>query len=258
MTLLYAYLDESGIHDPSPIVAVAGFAMTKPDWTSFEVEWLEELNRFRCDGYPISAFHSLECEHGQGEFTGIAREIREWFPPRLAKIIAKYRPLSIWSAVARDDWEAVADSTLRSTYPHPFYFCFEHCAMEMASWSARYTAGSGIAVVYSEQDEFKDTIQTIWRAYKQAQSVAPEVTSFTTTSYRNCVPLQAADLLAFECFRLWEARGFTAADGRPLEENRRARELLSHGANDFGGMHTRETIERAARLLSDGTFRPRR
>jgi hypothetical protein len=204
---------------------------------------------FTEEGFPISAFHSVECESGEGEFFGIQKEIRQTFPPRLAILMPKRQYLSIWSAVVKEDWWEATNEAFRAIYPDPFYFCFEHCAREMAHWSERVAGGSDVALVYSEQLEFQNRIQTIWSAYDRAKNIAP-LSSFATASYKKCVPLQAADLMAYECFKYWDALEFTDGQGRSLPL-RPAMDILSDGASGFGGLHTKQTIARAVKSFQE-------
>jgi hypothetical protein len=198
--LLYAYFDESGIDPRQPFVAVGGIMATKAKWERIEADWMKELDRFRCKGFPISAFHATECEAGDGEFFGIQKEIRDTWPPRLAKIIEKHSPICIWAAIKRVDWNELTDEAFRQEYPNPFYLCFEWCAEEMVRWQEEVGETTPIALVYSEQKEFEGRVQLIWNAYDRAKKLAP-LNSFTTASYKECVPLQAADLVATELYR---------------------------------------------------------
>ena len=101
--MLRAYFDESGTDPRQPVVAVGGLMASKAKWERIEAEWTAELGRFRGEGFPISAFHATECEAGEGEFFGIAKEIRDTWPPRLAKIVERHKPICIWSAISRAD-----------------------------------------------------------------------------------------------------------------------------------------------------------
>ena len=251
MVLARAYFDESGIHDGSPIVAVAGLMATEKRWTALEADWLAELGQFKAEGFPISAFHATECVYGERDFFGMPKEIRETYFARLAGIIEKHSPVCVWSSIALKDWDELADDKFRAAYPHPFYLCFEWCAYELARWQREVAQTSPIALVYSEQVEFKDRIKTIWDAYDRAKRVAP-LNSFTTASYKACVPLQAANLTAYECFRHWAV--FDGADGLRIARPG-AKALLTGASNlEMIGHHTRETLHSVIRQFHDGRW----
>lgn len=250
MVLVRAYFDESGIHAKSPIIAAGGLMATEKRWTALEADWLIELGRFKNEGFPISAFHSTECEAGEGEFFDIPKEIRDTFFIRLAKIVEKHAPICLWSSIEQQHWDELADEKFRDAYPHPFYLCFEWCAYEMARWQREVAESSPIALVYSEQQKFKDRVQLIWDAYDRAKRVAP-LNTFTTASYKVCVPLQAADLVAYECFRHWKE--FAAGSGGLKVARPGARALITPTSNiEMVGHHTRRTLENVIRQFHAG------
>jgi len=244
MAMLQAYFDESGIDGGSRVVAAGGCLATEQTWTTVESNWVAELNRFKDNGFPIAAFHSVDCEHGNGDFIGIQREIRQSFPPRLAATLPQQKVLLLWSAVVKDDWDAATDDAFREVYTDPFYFCFEHCARTISQWSMAVAGSREVAVMYSENKQYKGRIEAIWTAYSRAGTTG-NLKSFSTGSYKDYVPLQVADLVAYECLRYWDAMEFRVP--MTLPNLRPAADILSSGGYGFGGMHTRQTIERAVK-----------
>ena len=251
MVMVRAYFDESGIHNGSPVIAAGGLLATAKRWSALESDWIAELNRFEDEGFPISAFHSTDCESGNGDFFGMQKEIRDTYFLRLAKVIEKHKPLCVWSSIARRDWDELADEKFRAAYPHPFYLCFEWCAYELARWQKEVAETSPIALIYSEQKELQGKVQTIWEAYDRAKRIAP-FNSFTTASYKTCIPLQPADLVASECFRHWrnvEERGYST-EVRPG-----ASALITPSSNiEMMGHHTRRTLEHVIRQFHEGQW----
>lgn len=248
MLLARAYFDESGIHDGSPIVAAGGLMATEKRWSAIETDWLIELDRLKDDGFPISAFHATDCENGEGEFFGIEKPIRDTFFARLAKIIERHSPICVWSSIAKKDWDELADKKFQAEYPHPFYLCFEWCAYELARWQQEVAQSTPIALVYSEQEKFEGRVQLIWNAYDRAKRVAP-LNTFTTASYKVCVPLQAADLVAYECFKHW--KDFEPSTLRAPRPG--ANTLITSKSNiEMIGHHTRETLQDVIRQFHEG------
>jgi hypothetical protein len=70
----------------------------------------------------------------------------------------------------------------------------------MVRWQKEVGQTTPIALVYSEQKQFEDRVATIWDAYNRAKRLAP-INTFAMASYKDCVPLQAADLVATELYR---------------------------------------------------------
>ena len=199
--LFVAYLDESGIHDSSPITAVGGFVGHAETWVSFESDWREALG-----DVGITAFHAVDCEQGNGEFMKLPLELRYALANRLARIIAKADLLGVWRTVINDDWHATNfDDEFKQAHPKPFYLCFSGVAQKLVDWAARRADGSRLSLVYSEQQEFQEHIQEIWKAYNDGNRRG-KFSSFEMASYHDCVPLQAADLIAYEMNRDWQTR----------------------------------------------------
>src|SRR3990172_9008003 len=55
LMIFTAYADESGIHQQSGNIVLAGYVSTSPQWNSFETEWKEALA-----GFGIPAFHMTD------------------------------------------------------------------------------------------------------------------------------------------------------------------------------------------------------
>lgn len=234
MALLTVYFDESGTHGESRITAIGGLMGSKEEWESVESQWLDAIDVFADVG--LTWFHSSECESGDGEFEPIPVELRYAFANRLSRILASHKLLPVWSAVVNEDWrEAVDDPAFLDAYPKPLHLCFSYCAQRLAEGSANLTGGSSVAVVYAEQPEYQDRFEEIWIAYKQKKRAA-NLRSFTIASSRDCIPLQAADLVAYEMNMDWHEREY-GTPPPPLTYNiRKPLHYLREGLRvDFGG-----------------------
>src|SRR5258708_23489556 len=64
-----AFLDESGTHDGSPVLTVAGYVARPPAWRKWVPKWQHTLK-------PIEVFHSTECNRRSGEWAGWSQEDR--------------------------------------------------------------------------------------------------------------------------------------------------------------------------------------
>ena len=57
--MLDAYFDDSGTHQGSPAISVAGYMSTPDRWKRFESEWRETL-----DAYGVEFFHMTILRQG--------------------------------------------------------------------------------------------------------------------------------------------------------------------------------------------------
>lgn len=73
MASLYTvYLDESGTHDESEAVEVAGFVSNATEWEAFSEKWQQVLTKSGLEYFRMSEFESSRCQ-----FSGWAKPARE-------------------------------------------------------------------------------------------------------------------------------------------------------------------------------------
>ena len=70
--MMEAYFDESGTHDSSPVMCVAGYLFSAEQAARLDLEWADVLDR-----YKLSHFHAADCAHGVGEFKNLDRRAAE-------------------------------------------------------------------------------------------------------------------------------------------------------------------------------------
>jgi hypothetical protein len=103
--VIKGYIDESGIHQGSPVLSVAGYFAPPKIWREFTKEWRRTL-------LPrgIKVFHASDCQALQGEFEGWKAEDRDELVKRLLPIIPKYNLVGVAIVlVLRDFYAALAD-----------------------------------------------------------------------------------------------------------------------------------------------------
>jgi len=79
VAVLKIYMDESGIHDDSPVVTVSAY-MAKP------TVWQKWTKKWNAAKRPIKVFHAADCANYRGEF-------KDWNQPRRDKYVAKLLPV---------------------------------------------------------------------------------------------------------------------------------------------------------------------
>jgi hypothetical protein len=197
---LQAYFDESGTHGDARVTGVAGFIGPAEDWAKLEEEWEEELARFAEDtGHNIKNCHAYECENGQEFWFGIDISIREAYYQRLARVVVKYNQLKgISFAIENDQWNAYASPEFKDRYRSPYQLCAESCFQQVASYSTNRAAGSAVALVFAEHPTYSEHIEEVF-SYYMSNKVWSHINSFTTSSPKDCTPLQSADMMSYEC-----------------------------------------------------------
>jgi hypothetical protein len=73
-------LDESGVHDDSPVVTVAAYVAAPPQWRDWTKRWNVAKR-------PIKVFHAVDCANLAGEFRGWTPEQRDPLVIRLLDVM---------------------------------------------------------------------------------------------------------------------------------------------------------------------------
>jgi hypothetical protein len=64
--------------------------------------------------------------------------------------------------------------------------------------SSELPEGEKIEIIFSKQDEFRDLAESFHFAMQEQTTVGPMLGSFSWASYKDVIPLQVADLIAYE------------------------------------------------------------
>jgi hypothetical protein len=242
IVLLTAYFDETGTHKQARLTGLSGFIAPAQVWSEIEAAWDTRLKSDEPD-YRVATYHAVDCFHGTNEFKNLTywnRTRRELLTADLAEILAAKGISAITSALLQADWDDVyaklASDAFRARFPSAYHLCFEHCVQQAFSWSERFASGAPVAFVFAEQSEYQGRAQQILNAYQASSQRGSKIASITFSSPRKLIPLQAADLMAYE---------MTKSVMQPGVEykHRWAIERLMKGARGlYGGYYDRESL----------------
>lgn len=244
VAVLVGYFDESGISKQDPLVLVAGAVADSVIWSRLELPWKEHLGTTRVDW-----FHAVDCEHGEGEFKHIDRPFRQSLVYALSRELGSLRPQCFGSGLFRDDWQFVADIVRRRTGDDPFYFCFELCLQQISEWSRTYADGEPVALVFAQHQKYRNRAEQLHSYYQRYQSANEHritgIGSITFADPRRVIPLQAADLVAYEIYRnRVDSKAETDLPMRPslknLEKSGTSLSLILHDANSLANIGPRK------------------
>lgn len=193
-----AYFDESGIHAGSEITVVAGFLADDDNaWRDFAAKWNEILQEFE-----LSKFHSVDCEHGQGEFCGKHPEpIRKFILMEFARLIASSGLTIIASAFVIDDWRMPQEHPLSRRFPNAYMFCFEYCMQKLSRWGKHDPARGKVNIVFAEQKQYESKALEMFGHYARSEFFGGGLGLATYAPMKGCAGLQAADILCNETYK---------------------------------------------------------
>lgn len=194
VAVIRAFIDESGIHEGSPVVSVGGYFARPKTWKEFTRDWRMVL---RPAG--IECYHASDCQALRGEFEGWQPTERDALVKKLLPVIPRHSLAGIAMAIALRDYEA---ATGGEEWPDdladsPYAVCFQWLLREIVENAQKANSREAIAIVH-ENNDFKKDADAAFDWVKENWDLNDNLHSLTFAPKEKYVPLQAADVLAFE------------------------------------------------------------
>ncbi|HWA02650.1 MAG TPA: DUF3800 domain-containing protein [Rhizomicrobium sp.] len=117
VALIEAYFDESGSHEGSSILCVAGYVIEKQNAQRLSEEWSAVLSE-----YDLPYFHMVDCAHGNGVFKGMSKPHRIMVAARMIGIIKRSAALGFAQSIDVKAYTEVIPPKLR-LFGTPYSFC---------------------------------------------------------------------------------------------------------------------------------------
>lgn len=193
------YGDVSGTQHEEYVV-FAGYLADAKQWTAFEREWETALL-----AAGVSAFHATDFYNFRGEFKGWDAALRKHnkFAKRFTAIAEKQTECGIGRGVHIPPFvDLVQPATKGMTTPHgrftPLMFCISASIQNVL----RIIRGSGerVAFVIEGDPGVGEAIDYVNWLGRNGEVWTEGIASLAVGD-KSCLPLQAADLLAHECWR---------------------------------------------------------
>jgi hypothetical protein len=201
-----AYIDES--YD-SKTFCVGGFLARAKEWEKIERAWrkiiIGERIRSEKKGFPpISSYHATDCANLQKEFSAangwdINRQIR--LTKRLCGVIGSHTMAGfvIGGSVA----DVQKHLSPGSDIPKDFLYsiCFKTCLIQITGWLHAIAVEPQVSVFYERSDFDKLAREAFEMMANDKNRVYHSIVSAEPKGWEDCIPLQAADFMAYEGFR---------------------------------------------------------
>lgn len=209
MPMLTIYCDDSGTDKKNRSAVVAGYLSNVAQWDIFRKEWSLVLKDFK-----VKQMHRTDLENFKGEFT----EDRGWNPTRRKAFLARLHPiinrrmkLSIGTAVIRKDFEEVIPKEVQKKFGGVYGWCAHTCLVKLRIWcempGRRHT--EPIQWVFEAGTLGHGQVDAMFNElFRNQQQRADWRMDWRIKGWsfqgKDIVPLQAADVLAYELFKLVE------------------------------------------------------
>jgi hypothetical protein len=191
--LLRVYIDESGTDKGAPVLTVAGYVAKPSQWQTFSKEWTRVLKPTG-----IKVYHATDAQACRGEFEGWKKEEVAALASKLLPIIPKYAA-GISINLNMRDFDAALEKRpeLRSCFPDPYGACFHWMTLKLVELAKKHNGEARFALIH-EQNSQQHEAQEAYDWIKDRRDTDGSLISLTFAKKDEFVPLQAADILAFE------------------------------------------------------------
>lgn len=206
MQTFSAYLDETGHSkdERQKFVGIAGLIASVINWETFEGKWKATLEEFE-----LPYFHMKEFAHSQQTFRdwgGKESKRRKLFGELMMHMETAYC-LPFGAIISMDDFRSFTEEQ-QGYLRDPYFLCFQSLVAACSSILEfrRVPDEEKIALIFSDQVEFRNRALRIYKNVEDAKYYVRRSTPPVFMDMREVVPLQAADIIAFEMHKEFERR----------------------------------------------------
>lgn len=212
MAMFTAYLDES--FGKADAYSVAGYVATVEQWAEFVREWREF-----CSDEGIEYLHKRELEHCQGQFKkwqALPKDEQDKNKMRVNKracnIILRRANAGFGASVKKSEWLALDKDRIADVLGTSFYAAgVKSCMQLIVGWAQDFNKHGEIDYVFDSGAEGAPELTRLLQAIESTTELRDFYRlgswSFARKKPQNgklnnsVIPLQAADMLAYETYR---------------------------------------------------------
>jgi hypothetical protein len=202
--MLTVYFDDSGTHDTSDVVVWAGLFGNQFQWDYFSQLWAKKLAESSPGKAAIKCFHMYDCQNASEEFAGWSRTATDFLVYELTDILLKTGIWGYGSAVSRKDWEELIKGDILALNGDAEGQCIRNVYVRSIQWAEECGGQPHIAYIFDERPhraKENGLIFEIFRSLHEDEAIKPQPVSLNFGLSSAVLPLQAADLFAWETYQ---------------------------------------------------------
>lgn len=210
LPLINAYFDESGTHDDSPVMAVAGYLFSAENAAFFADRWTAILAQKE-----IPFFHMVDCAHGNKEFANLSLTERIELAQKLIELIKAQTERGIGAIMPARMYEELMPH-------HPnmggaYNYCLWNCLEGVRLWREEKGYAGDVAYFFESGHKSQSEANRIMsQAFCDPEKGRPfGYSAHAFVDKRKFPGVQAADILAWQMCTDWKH----GRDGRPRRKD---------------------------------------
>jgi hypothetical protein len=225
-----AFFDESGKHETSEVLTMAGIVAPAKSWRKLQKRWMDALGRLRI----ASPFHASDCEVARKgtQFEGMSRDNRDEIQLTLIDTLKGLNIIAAAGSVLREHYTDEVATELRPSegLRKLWFLSFEMSIGDMMARTKVAGKTDVLTLVFDRQDEFETLAHELYAEILEQDpkpSYCGRLGTLAFSPKDKVPPLQAIDLIAYEANRhVWEHH---LAGNRERWQSERIRKAISIG-----------------------------
>lgn len=252
--MLSAYMDETGHSkdERQKFVGMAGLIAPAANWEGFEEKWKAALKLPYID---LPFFHMTD-------FASRRKAYEHWSEEKRKKVFGKLMitmecayPMPFGAIIPMDVFRSLTKEH-QDLFIDPYFLCFQSVVAASTTFleAMKIPDEEKIALILSDQVEFRHRAQHIYDVVEKIGLYTRRSTPPIFRDMRDVVPLQAADIVAYEMYKEFDRRlyrpnaksryGFERLEVMSRRNNQRNPMFRFFTKNDLVGMINRfEQVE---------------
>lgn len=205
--ILRGYIDESG--NDGDLFVLACLISNGKNWFHLENEWLNLLDAKNRDLKKakrklISRFHASDCSCRLGDFKGWSTPEQIEFTKALLAIFNKYEFNQHSYAISLKELSDAIPAVRRNPEGFAYVLLFSFILIDIAKETLKFNKGSLVSL-FHDHCKYNGALQNAY--YELLSKPSPiykdrhRFVSLAPMQWQHCVPLQPADLIAYENFK---------------------------------------------------------
>ena len=124
------YVDESGTHENSPMLTVAGYLFERQQARRFSRDWQKAL-----DGIPLDVAHQTDCANGNGSYSNLSMEQRIKSEMLLIENIKRRTRFGFGVSVDPNAYSRIVGK--EGNAPSAYTYALQSCFVMIRRWADR-------------------------------------------------------------------------------------------------------------------------